>query len=230
MSFEVNAGRRSSILCVGREASPILCIDDFAADPAALVNLAVHADFIDVGSNYPGVRAPAPQAYATAMLQSVAPAVAQVFGSLPEAELDLCAWSIVTTPPGFLRASQRIPHFDGPEVGRLAYLHYLCDPSQGGTSFYRHRATGLESVTPPHLEAYRRQVATELREAGPGGEYVAGETPRFERIHTVDALFNRLIVYKGNSLHSGDIGPRTVLSENPRAGRLTLNGFGFLRR
>jgi hypothetical protein len=57
---------------------------------------------------------------------------------------------------------------------------------------------------------------------------VADDTRDFERIHRVDAAFNRLLIYKGNTLHSGDIGERTVLSEDPRRGRLTINGFGRL--
>lgn len=220
---------RGEVIRFGREQLPLLCVDDFASDPHGLIDLAVKADFIDVGSRYPGVRAPAPRAYAEALLAELAGSIQEIFGAAPEPELDLCAFSMVTSPPAALGPLQRIPHIDGPEPRRIAFLHYLCGPGQGGTSFYRHRATGFESVNAEGLESFRSRVMAELREVGPAAGYAAGDLPHFEKIHGVAAAFNRLIVYRGNCLHSGDIGPGTVLCEDPRRGRLTINGFGFLR-
>lgn len=215
-----------SVATVGREETPVIVIDAFSLDPAALVARATEAVFIDVGSVYPGVRAPAPQAYVDAMLTAVEPLVERTFGALPDRELDLCAFSMVTTAPAHLRAIQRIPHFDGPDAERIAFLHYLCAPFQGGTSFYRHRATALERVTRDRVEEYRDAVVAELKSEPPTHAYVADDTRFFERIHRVDAAFNRLIIYRGNALHSGDISERAVLSEDARQGRLTINGFG----
>ena len=224
----VNASRRVNVQLVGRTASPLICIDEFSRDPESLLALAGQAAFIDVGSRYPGVRAPAPEAYVSAMLAAAGPLIEQHFGAAPEPELDLCAFSMVTVPPGGLTPTQRIPHFDGPETRRIAFLHYLCELPQGGTAFYRHRATGLEVITPDVVDLYRDTVVAELRADTPPQEYVVGDTEYFERIHAVEAAFNRLIIYRGNALHSGDINARTVLSEDPRRGRLTINGFGWL--
>jgi len=218
----------SAVMSVGPQASPVLCIDGFSADPAALVDLACEAAFIDVGSRYPGVRAPAPQRYIETLLEATAALIEPAFGA-PVQELELCAFSMVTTPPEKLRAIQRIPHFDGPDQERIAFLHYLCMPYQGGTSFYRHRATGLSEITQDDVERYRDTVVAELEADSPVHSYVIDHTRFFERLHGVDAAFNRLVIYRGNALHSGDISARTVLSEDPRQGRLTINGFGFLR-
>ncbi|HEV7607621.1 MAG TPA: DUF6445 family protein [Steroidobacteraceae bacterium] len=226
--FNVNPARRVSVVSVGHERLPVISIDAFSLDPAALIAVATEAVFIDVGSVYPGVRAPVPQSYIDAMLSAVAPLIEQAFGAPPELELDLCAFSMVTTLPARLRTIQRIPHFDGPDTERIAFLHYLCAPYQGGTSFYRHRATGLESVTRERVEEYRNTVVAELKSESQAEGYVADDTRFFERVHRVEAAFNRLIIYKGNALHSGDINERTVLSEDPRKGRLTVNGFGLL--
>jgi hypothetical protein len=217
-----------SVANVGREGLPVVVIDSFSLSPAALILRATEAVFIDVGSAYPGVRAPAPQGYVDSLLTAVAPVIEQNFGAPPAGELDLCAFSMVTTAPAQLRAIQRIPHFDGPDADRIAFLHYLCAPSQGGTSFYRHRATGLETITHARVEEYRSTVVAELKRDSPTQLYVADDTRYFERLHCIDAAFNRLIIYKGNALHSGDISERTVLSEDPRQGRLTINGFGRL--
>lgn len=227
-AFDVNPARRVSSLRVGREALPVIVIDSFSVDPASLISYATEAVFIDVGSVYPGVRAPAPQGYVEAMVTAVAPVIEQTFGAPPEVELEVCAFSMVTTAPAKLRAIQRIPHFDGPGPERIAFLHYLCASFQGGTSFYRHRATGLETVSRARVEEYRNAVVAEIRSDSPLQDYVADDTRYFERIHRIDAAFNRLVIYKGNALHSGDISERTVLCEDPRQGRLTINGFGRL--
>jgi hypothetical protein len=227
--FKVNPARRVGVHEVGVARTPVICIDGLSLDPAALVRLATEAVFIDVGSTYPGVRAPAPQRYVESLLDATAEIVAEKFGTPPMEDLDLCAFSMVTTPPAQLRAIQRIPHFDGPEERRIAFLHYLCAASQGGTSFYRHRATSFEVITADRVEEYRNAVVAELKTEPPVNNYVLADTEFFERIGGVGAVFNRLIIYKGNALHSGDISERTVLSEDPRKGRLTINGFGFLR-
>jgi hypothetical protein len=226
--FKANPQSSVSVVSAGRECLPVIVIDSFIQQPETLVRLATEAVFIDPGSRYPGVRAPVPQGYVDAMLAAVAPIVERTFGAPPAKELDLCAFSLVTTKPERLRAIQRIPHFDGPELGRLAFLHYLCERHQGGTSFYRHRATCLESVPDARLDEYLHAVLAELKAESPVVDYFAEDTRFFERVHRIDAEFNRLIVYKGNALHSGDISGRTILSEDPRLGRLTINGFGRL--
>jgi hypothetical protein len=226
--FETNPQPRVTVIRVGREGLPVIVIDGFSAQPDALVSRATESVFIDAGSVYPGVRAPAPREYVETMLAALKPAIEQHYGAPPEIELDLCAFSMVTAAPAQLRPIQRIPHFDGPDPQRLAFLHYLCATHQGGTSFYRHRTTGLECITRDRIEEYRETVIAELKSTVPTQDYVAGDTRHFERIRSVDAVFNRLIVYKGNALHSGDISERTVRSEDPRLGRLTINGFGFL--
>lgn len=217
------------VLHVGNERSPVIVIDSFAGDPESLVDLAAEAVFIDVGSVYPGVRAPAPEPYVKSLLAATASLVTQVFGAPCPDELDLAAFSIVTAPPALLRPIQRIPHFDGPDEERIAFLHYLCAPQQGGTSFFRHRATNLERVRRDRVDEYRDAVVAELRTGSSARRYAGDDGRYFERIHRVDAAFNRLIIYKGNALHSGDILAGTILSEDPRQGRLTINGFGRLR-
>jgi len=226
--FDVNPSRQVQVLRIGRDRLPVIIIDSFTLDPAPLIVRASEAVFIDAGSVYPGVRAPAPKDYVDALLAATSRLIEEAFGAPPAADLDLCAFSMVTTLPAELRPIQRIPHFDGPDEDRIAFLHYLCTPHQGGTSFYRHRPTDLERVTRSRVEGYRATVLADLKTESSARAYVADDSRFFERIHTVEAAFNRLVIYKGNALHSGDISGRTILSEDPRKGRLTINGFGFL--
>jgi hypothetical protein len=229
MVFEANPRRYTNVVELGSDRSPLIVIDDFSIDPAGLVDLAAQATYIEVGPIYPGVRAPAPEGYEVALLAAVASRMQEVFGARPELELELCAFSMVTTPAGSLKPLQRIPHFDGPETSRFAFVHYLCAPEFGGTSFYRHRATGFECMTPDRVLVYREHLREQLNASVPAAGYVDGDNEYFERIHSVAARFNRLIIYRGNALHSGDIPAEVLLTENPRAGRLTINSFGHLR-
>lgn len=226
--LRINPDRLVTHTTIGAERLPLVCIDGLFMDPDQLIGLAREAMFVDVGSNYPGVRAPAPTAYVNALLDAANGPITEAFGAPMSRDLEMCAFSMITTPPEKLLPRQRNPHFDGPEIDRIAFIHYLCATEQGGTSLYRHRATGLAEITPTNIATYQSVLAAELAKQKPAQGYVRDATGLFDRIHRVEAVFNRLIVYKGNALHSGDIGPATVLSEDPCRGRLTINGFGRL--
>jgi len=46
----------------------------------------------------------------------------------------------------------------------------------------------------------------------------------------VPARWNRMIFYAGTIFHSGEIAHPQLLTDDPRTGRLTLNGFFTCRR
>jgi hypothetical protein len=121
---------------------------------------------------------------------------------------------------------QRVPHFDSVDRDRYALLHYLCGPDKGGTSFYRHRRTGIESVTAENRDAYMKAVNSEVKERGmPPPCFIGGDTEQFERIAAYECRFNRILVYRGRNLHSVNTPPEFIPSANPRIGRLTVNTF-----
>ena len=111
-----------------------------------------------------------------------------------------------------------------PDPNRVALLHYLC--ASGGTSFYRHRSTGTETVTASAEDEYIRKVNAEVRATGmPPARYVDGDSALFERIGRYDAAFNRALIYRGSMLHSVNVPPDFVPDTNPRTGRLSVNTF-----
>lgn len=57
-------------------------------------------------------------------------------------------------------------------------------------------------------------------EVQPG--HIRGATDLFERIGTVEAVFERIVVYPSGLLHASLL-PNTPVSLDPRAGRLTIN-------
>jgi predicted membrane metal-binding protein len=103
---------------------------------------------------------------------------------------------------------------------------YLNTTGHGGTAFFRHRSTGLSSLTAEAFPPYAEAVAADFRRTGmPPAAYPTDGAPHFERIHIAEGRFNRAVFYRGNILHSGVIDNAAPLSADPRAGRLTINAF-----
>jgi len=220
---------RTSVYHVGQERSPLLVVDDFLRDPDLLIDYAaIHGSFTSVSdTKYPGVRAPMPQIYSLAVRGFLGALIAETF-RLGTSQLtgELAYFSLVTTRPEQLQTWQRVPHFDNSDERQLAVLHYLSPRAQGGTSFYRHRATGFEVIRPHRLVEYMAAVDAELaaRAALPAA-YIGGDTDCFERYASVAGTFNRLIVYRSANLHSPDIAADFPFDAAPRTGRLTANLF-----
>lgn len=208
----------------GTEREPLVIIDWFAEHPQALIEQASGLQFTVTAPYYPGIRAELPHVASAAMTEALGPLCERVFGVAPV--LESACYSLVTTPPAQLAPIQRLPHYDGTEPGRLAVILYLCAPRFGGTSFYRHRSTGFETVSSERFSAYRDALADDVRRHGlPPAGYISNDTPLFERIAAPMPAFNRALLYRGRNLHSGDIGLGHSFDPNPRTGRLTLTGF-----
>lgn len=211
---------------IGHEREPIVVIDGFSSSPGMLVEQAATKAFAPLGLHYPGVRAPLAAQYLTERMDLLTRLLSDVFGLHNGADLLECNYSIVTTPPLDLGPLQRLPHFDSDDPGRIAVLHYLCGPAHGGTGFYRHRSTGFETVSGSRLDDYASMLEADLaRRGAPEPAYLRGDTALFEQTYRVDAAFNRLVIYRGWTLHSGLVPAGHGLAEDPRAGRLTINTF-----
>jgi Family of unknown function (DUF6445) len=215
-----------NVLTVGAERAPLLVIDN-VTDADALVAIAATAPFTATARYYPGIRAPAPQEYQ----QFVASRLATTFAKYFQLEgtslrFTMCHFSLVTTRPEQLSTPQRIPHVDSLGKAGLATIHYLFRKNLGGTAFYRHRATGFESVDESRQAVYLKALERETAGPdGPGAEYINGDTALFEQIARQDGVYNRMLVYRRNSLHSGCIGKDFVPDSNPLTGRLSINSF-----
>ncbi len=215
-----------TILRHGHEQQAVAVIDNFVPRAERLVDDAAHREFTTIGPYYPGVRAPADPNYLTPARLLLEDILREVFSHKQGARLVECNYSLVTTAPERLQPIQRLPHFDTTEPGRIALLHYLCGPDMGGTAFYRHRATGYETVTAERFDTYRSTLHKEADHMGlPPARYFAGDTAQFEQIAIHEARFNRAIIYRGINLHSGFIPETLTYSANPKAGRLTVNTF-----
>lgn len=228
--LSLNPAARPSLRHLGVEGEPLLQVENLLLHPEALVDYAAsEVTFEPVygpRGGYPGIRSPAPLDYVEAVVRGMDKVVREAFGLGPRVRLDTadCNLSLVTLAPDALLPAQRIPHVDTTYDLQFAFLHYLCRPEQGGTAFYRHRATGFEGLTPERADLYGRVRTREQQDEALQG-YITGDTDHFEQIGAVEAEHNRLVVYRSRLLHSGQIPSGAELSDDPRKGRLTANIF-----
>jgi hypothetical protein len=210
---------------VGRDLAPVIVIDDAWADARGLFeHAAARTDYGASSLYYPGVRCAAPREYGQGIVDSLSEVIRRELGVAGELRITDCVISLVTTPPGKLVPFQRVPHYDSTDPNRIALLHYLCD--RGGTSFYRHRSSGTETVTASGEQDYILAVNAEVRASGmPPPAYVDGDTGLFERIGRYEAAFNRVLIYRGSMLHSVNVPADFVPDPDPRTGRLSVNTF-----
>ena len=212
---------------IGNERAPVVVVENVWPEPQALIEAAAGKSDYSVRSlYYPGVRSSAPPDYARAVTAQLSDVIRSTFGFSGELTITDSTFSLVATPGEKLVAFQRVPHFDSTDANRLALLHYLCGPRHGGTSFYRHRATGIESVTDENRERYIKAVNVEAKTAGvPPPRFIDDDTDMFERIARYECTFNGALIYRGRILHSVNTPRDFVPDPNPRTGRLTLNTF-----
>jgi len=214
------------ILCLPWTSDVVILIDNAHGNPQDLVEQASTQDFRPIAPHYPGIRSTVPKDYLVGMMNAVGPVLKKHFGPFSMARVQEAFFSLATTPPQELNAMQCLPHIDGTDDRKVALLHYLCGPEQGGTGFYRHKSTGLTTITPQNFQHYREAVYGDLETIGPIPlAYPAGTSERYERILFVDSMPDRLIIYRGNNLHAVCPGEHANFSRDPRVGRLTVNTF-----
>jgi hypothetical protein len=231
--LRLHDGFRRSVSLVGREQAPVLVVDNFLSRADLLVEYAATEVQFDGVSDtfYPGIRARLPAIYTFAVRAFLGELVGTTFDLAPAKVVgELGYFSVVTRPARDLGEAQRMPHADSTNPGQLAILHYLGEAAQGGTSFYRHRATGFESVDETRLPVYREALSADRRTLGPPeSRYIQGDDARFERTQSCAAAFNRVLIYRSMLLHSADIAPTFAFDPSPRTGRLTANSFLIYR-
>lgn len=208
-----------------------LVVDDFLLNPQAMVELAVawRRHFLSPGTSvYPGLELWMPPAVTGLLDEWFRQHARAALGARRSLRTD-CRLSMVTLPPDALQPTQWFCHRDNPGLDanlvRCASVLYLFhDAGFGGTSLYR--------PTRP-MDEIERMVQDTVRldaeafcsrwDIAPG--YMHGSNAYFERVLQVPARFNRAVFYDGGVFHCSDNGPAGELSDDPRQGRLTLNGF-----
>ena len=143
--------------------------------------------------------------------------------------------ALVTMSPEQLMPQQSICHRDRAELSAdecmiASVLYLFRDAELGGTNFFAPRQAVAR--TNQLIADSGRMSGAEFRAAydiAPG--YQTASNPWFEQIASIPAKWNRLIFYDGGELfHCADIRHPERLTDDPKTGRLTMNGFFRCRR
>lgn len=227
LRIRLNPAAEVSLRRLGAEQTPLLIIDDVLADPDGLVDVAAAAAFGPPMSVwYPGVNAAMPEAYLQALLPALRPSLQRAFGMAATAPLAAMSFLALSTQQlDALQPRQRIPHYDQPDPQVLALVHYLGRYQGGGTGFFRHKATGFETIGPSRRDDYARAIDAELALHGESlNAFTGPQTPGFEMTGAAEWRFNRLVIYPSCVLHCA-LFDGARLEADPRTGRLTANSF-----
>lgn len=211
-------------------------IDDALLDPEGLVaGVAARREaFRPVDfSAYPGVHLPAPAPLVAELGELFAGRIRRRFDARRCLNIE-CRFSMITLPAPLLKPYQWLCHVDDVDVppGRsmqACVLYLFKDARLGGTSFYELNRPPEEIVA---LFKDARQLSAADFRARHGIEpgYQHRGNDYFRLLGTVEPHWNRLIFYDGGMLHAANVVQPEALSDDPRTGRLTLNGFFTCRR
>src|SRR6202166_3408413 len=225
--FAFNSNASVTSVRVGECPIAVTVADNVLLRPQQLAEFGLGLEFAEDGGNlYPGVRARVPaefsrpfHAWLTRTLRGT--------GVLEENSYisdDASFFSIVNKNRANLLPLQRIPHYDSTDPRVFAAVIYLFDRANSGTSFYRHRTTGYETIGDDNKDNYKMALNRNMKTLGPPArEYANGSNALFERTHSVDSVFNRIVIYSGNVLHAADIDASLFTGNDNSQWRLTIS-------
>lgn len=197
-TFAINPAAQVQVITLA-SGCPVMMIDNFFADPLAVRQRALGGRYDSSLAYYPGLHAQIDEHERRPLLQALC-ALLAALGSVHCRPEDISTdFSIVTTPASEMLARQKHPHVDGVPLAGVLYLN---PDYQIGTSFFRHRPTGLAFVRD---EAEREAYGVWLRDHGetqqPASYAIDGTGP-WEHLHATEGRFNRLVMYPGTAFHS----------------------------
>ena len=181
---------------------PVLYIENFYADPEAVREQALHAEYEVASAIYPGRHCILRTPEATQVVTTLCDIMTGLGDSIYRPEDVVTDFSIVVTRPGDLIAYQKHPHIDPTPVLGIVYLNPV---GGAGTSFYYNKFIGSAViVTDEQHRKYGEFNETLAKEYEPEGYDLSGH-PCWERVYRIEGTFNRLVVYPGNVFHAVDI-------------------------
>lgn len=214
-----------------------LVIDDALADPQRWVDLAAQqrAAFVDSPHNaYPGPELRMPDEVSARLDAFFAEHIRASLGGRRTLRM-YSRLSIATRSVEALEPRQWICHRDrlddaSDRCVAACVLYLFRDEHLGGTAFFAPRHDARETAVMIH-ESGTLDAVEFTRKYAIAAAYPHAGNGWFEKTAAIPAKWNRLIFYDGGEVfHGSDIEHAQRLSDDPRSGRLTLNGFFVCRR
>jgi uncharacterized protein DUF6445 len=225
--FAFNPNASVSSVRVGECPIAVTVADNVLLRPQQLAEFGLGLKFVEDDSNlYPGVRARVPAEFSRPFHAWLTRTL-HCTGVLKEScyiHDSASFFSVVNKNRANLLPLQRIPHYDSTDPRVFAAVIYLFDRANAGTSFYRHRMTGYEKIGVDNKDNYKVALNRDMKNRGPPArEYTNGSNALFERKHSVDSAFNRIVIYSGNALHAADIDGSLFNGNENSQWRLTVS-------
>ena len=210
-------------------------MDDFLLNPDEVRDFACsnQGAFEFDRRSYPGKVLDLDATYYRELTRLIRSRLSRIFSFARSDLQDTCQISLTTLQPDEFSWIQRLPHTDyrrDPGRENYALLAYLFDnPDMGGTGFFRYRDEKFwETMAPRQVEdpdGGLEMVQTRYPMFLEPAVYPHESDEAVELITTIPAKFNRMICYSGDVPHSACIPDASLLSNDCRTGRLTLNSF-----
>jgi hypothetical protein len=227
--IKISSDVSAQLLYLGAEKTCVIVCDNVLEDVNAVRDLAISEATFEAESTtaYPGRRAELSHSYSETVFPLVVSLIRENY-SLPRssrAHSNAGFFSLVTLAPEELSLQQRIPHFDSANPFYFAAMQYINEGDFGGTSFYSHRPTGFENITVERTDKLIQSAQSFIQRSPPRQDYFGDSDDHFLRLGTINHKANRLLIYPGTLLHSGNIRSAANINSDPATGRLTANMF-----
>lgn len=191
-----------------------LVLDNFFAAPLAVREKALAKPFTNKTGHFPGARSVNEFRFPELreFCRNAAPLLAKSGGLKVQ---NACFQ--------FMGKGQRKSYIHSDPVAGYAGIVFLADKMETypGTSFFRHKKTGLDSFKSEDKEWIRQTFPNRkaFQEAEDLLDRDRFNTEKWTKITTLEAAFNRLILFPAELLHQN----ASAWGTNPRNGRLTYN-------
>jgi hypothetical protein len=217
---------------------PVLVVDGVLPDPHYVRRLALELRYHHRQGNYPGHFA-----FVSLSMATFRDLVNRLYAEAIGHQLRLhtyyrdLTFAVIDQPGDTLNPRQRQPHYD--DFCDYAGILYLNLPEQcsGGTSFWRHRRTGLIAapvkgdelrfaetfvVNGVATSEEMTRLCMDEAVADPAEGYLTESTPYWELVDRVAMKQNRLVVYPSRLFHLPDY-QEELFGSSLAARRLTMN-------
>ncbi|MGZ3695345.1 MAG: DUF6445 family protein [Bdellovibrionota bacterium] len=191
-----------------------LTLDNFFKDPAAVREKALAKPFTNKTGHFPGARSV--NEFRFPELREFCRKASPLLAKSGELKIQSPCFQ-------FLGKGQRKSYIHSDPMAGYAGIVFLGEKSgtYPGTSFFRHNQTGLDCFKWEDKEWIRKTFPNKAayKSAEDLLDRDRFNTKKWTRVITLDAAFNRLILFPAELLHQN----ASAWGTNPRNGRLTYN-------
>lgn len=180
----------------------MLYVEDFYADPMAVREEGLRGRFDHFGAMYPGRHSPINTAAADRVVDYVCRLLTAIGERIYEPKTTITDFSVLTTKAADLLNAQKHPHIDSTPVLGLVYLN---PHLKQGTCFYYNKILATHTIVGDEQQNKLGEFIERESAKYEPENYSVPDSDAWEKIYTIEGVFNRLVVYPGNVFHSIDV-------------------------